>query len=90
MSKGKPNGYCITCRCEIVETVNDSVFGDGECNSCEYERYKSQPHLLDACYLALEEIEQWDQVMGGSEDPRTQEALDALRAATAKAHGKHH
>lgn len=44
--------------------------------------------LLYAAYLALEEIEQWDEVMGGSEDPRTTEALDALRSAIAKVEGR--
>jgi hypothetical protein len=43
--------------------------------------------LLDACYLALEEIEQWDEVMGGSEDPRTRDAIDALKSAIREAHG---
>ena len=52
MSKGNPIGHCKTCGSEIVETVNDSQFGDGECNGCEYERYKSQPALLEAGFLA--------------------------------------
>jgi hypothetical protein len=34
---------CKTCGSEIVETVNDSNFNDGECGPCEYERYKSRP-----------------------------------------------
>lgn len=42
------DGYsaCSCCGSEIVETINDSHFRDGECGSCEYERYKSQPRLL--------------------------------------------
>lgn len=82
------NSHCKTCGSEIVETINDSNFHGGECGACEYQRYQSQPDLLDACYTALDEIEQWDDVMGGSEDPRTQEAIDALKEATKKAHGK--
>ncbi len=85
MSKGRPLNTCKTCGSEIVETVNDGIFREGECDACEYQRYQSQPDLLDAAYLALEEIQQWDQVMGGSEDPRTQEAIEALKASIAKA-----
>ncbi len=81
------SAYCTTCGSEIVETINDSCFNDGECGPCEYQRYRSQPKLLDACELALEEIKQWNEVMGGSEDPRTHEAITALRAAIEIAHG---
>lgn len=38
--------YCKTCGSEVVETVNDSAFRDGECGPCEFARYKSQPELL--------------------------------------------
>ncbi|MFO0966151.1 MAG: hypothetical protein U0793_11285 [Gemmataceae bacterium] len=44
--------------------------------------------LVHACNLALEEILQWDEVMGGSEDPRTRETIDALKTAIGKAHEK--
>ncbi len=37
---------CRTCGSEIVASINDSVFCDGECGACEYERYGSQPELL--------------------------------------------
>jgi hypothetical protein len=30
---------CRTCGSEIVETINDSNFRDGECGPCEYQRY---------------------------------------------------
>ncbi len=73
--------HCKTCGSEIVETINDSCFNDGECGPCEYQRYRSQPDLLEACQIALEEIEQWDEVVGGSEDPRTAEAIKALTSA---------
>jgi hypothetical protein len=35
--------------------------------------------------MAWEEIEQWNQVVGGSEDCRTHEALEALRNAIRRA-----
>ena len=44
--------FCRRCNCEIVPTVNDSLFRDGECNACEYARYRSQHKLLDACHHA--------------------------------------
>lgn len=45
---GAPTSPCKTCGSEIVATVNDGAFRDGECNGCEYERYRSQPQLLAA------------------------------------------
>ncbi len=33
--------HCKTCGSEIVETVNGSNFGDGECGPCEYARYRT-------------------------------------------------
>ena len=44
--------------------------------------------LLYAAYLAIEEIEQWVAVMGGSEDERTAAAIEALREAIDRAEGK--
>lgn len=32
--------HCKTCASEIVETINDSNFREGECGPCEYQRYK--------------------------------------------------
>jgi hypothetical protein len=55
MSKGRPSGICKTSGSEIVETVNDSLFGDGECDGCEYRRYKTQPQLLEALDCLLEQ-----------------------------------
>lgn len=40
---------CRTCGSEIVETINESNFRDGECGPCEYQRYRSQAALLKAC-----------------------------------------
>ena len=72
----------------IEPTVNGSNFHEGECGPCEYRRYASQPALLDAAELAVAEIDQWDEAMGGSKDPRTKEAIDALDSAIARAYGK--
>jgi hypothetical protein len=142
--------HCKTCASEIVETINDSNFHEGECGPCEYQRYKgasstnqdppwyvgesicesvyggekhwailadncrgivadleggltseakaradlivracnSHEELLNAGNLALEEIEQWVEVMDGSEDPRTQVAIKTLKSAIGKAHEK--
>lgn len=55
MSKGKPTGTCRTCGSEIVETVNDSLFREGECDACEYQRYKTQPELLEALDCLLQQ-----------------------------------
>jgi hypothetical protein len=79
---------CKTCGNLIEPTVNGGNFNDGECGECERRRYESQPALLDAAERAVEEIAQWDEVMGGSEDPRTKEAVDALDAAIARAYAK--
>jgi hypothetical protein len=76
---------CRTCHGEIVATINDSVFRLGECDACERRRYESQPALLDAACLALDEIDQWNAVMGGSEDERTHAALAALQNAITNA-----
>jgi hypothetical protein len=40
------NVICKRCHCEIVESINDSLFGEGECGACEYLRYRTQPELL--------------------------------------------
>lgn len=44
--------HCRTCGSEIVETINESNFRDGECGPCEYERYKTQPMLMAASQAA--------------------------------------
>jgi hypothetical protein len=45
--------HCTTCGSEIVATVNDGAFRDGECGGCEYQRYATQPKLLEAAKEAL-------------------------------------
>lgn len=75
-------GHCKTCRSEIVATVNDSLFREGECNVCECQRYHSQPELLEACQTALEELHCPD---GDDEECG---AIAALRDAIAQASDK--
>jgi uncharacterized Fe-S cluster-containing protein len=41
--------HCRTCGSEIIASINDSNFQEGECGACEYQRYRSQPRLLEAC-----------------------------------------
>ena len=38
---GSPATHCHTCGSEVVETVNESHFREGECGPCEYRRYRS-------------------------------------------------
>lgn len=33
--------HCTACGSEIVATVNDGYFGDGECGGCEHRRYQA-------------------------------------------------
>jgi hypothetical protein len=47
---------CKNCGSEIVETVNDSNFRGGECNACEYERYRRHAAALDAAHGLFELI----------------------------------
>ncbi len=88
MSKGKPIGHCKTCRSEIVETVNDSIFREGECDGCEYQRYRSQPALLEALdYLLKQAIDQ-DLAFGIELTEGEQEAYDMAMRALSIADGK--
>lgn len=87
MSKGKPIGHCKTCGSEIVETVNDSVFGDGECNACEYLRYKSQPDLLEALDDLLAETLDNDLAQGIELSDKEEYAREKALAAFKKADG---
>jgi hypothetical protein len=81
MSKGKPLGTCKTCGSEIVETVNDGVFRQGECDACERIRYESQPALLEACYAAME-------LRCPEDDDYECYTLILIRDALAKAEGR--
>lgn len=71
---------CKTCGSEIVESVNDSAFRDGECGRCEYKRYRSQPELLAACRAMVSGIP--DELM----DTHLLNLVDRLKAAI-KAYG---
>jgi hypothetical protein len=53
----KSKEQCRTCGSVIVVTVNDGAFRDGECNACEYERYRSQPDLVTALREAITYVE---------------------------------
>ncbi len=93
--------HCKTCGSEIVETVNDSLFRDGECNGCEYERYRSQPELRELVQAYRQECA--DQIQQHRDDLKEdygdpddlQEMIDYWKqcrdrcdAALAKAYGK--
>jgi NMD protein affecting ribosome stability and mRNA decay len=69
----------------ICDTCLDNA---GDFLEANVERIQAFPWLLEACGLALDEIGQWVEVMGGPEDPRTRHALDALNKAIAKATAK--
>lgn len=56
--------HCTSCGSEIVETINDSNFHDGECGSCEYERYKSQSDFRDALDFLLQQTVDMDLAHG--------------------------
>lgn len=71
--------HCTTCGSEIVATINDSHFNEGECGLCEYERYRSQPTFVEATTNALRELQCPDG------DDAECGALAQLRDALAKA-----
>ena len=58
------SAICTTCGSEIVETINDSNFNEGECGPCEYARYKLQPEL----YSVLNSL-YWSHAVHDSELP---------------------
>lgn len=78
---------CKRCRCTMNEKT-EGYHKETLCRECESELLDVVEDLTHAMSLALEEIEQWKEVMGGSEDSRTEDAIDALRDALTKAHGK--
>lgn len=83
MSKGHPIGHCRTCGSEIVESVNDSLFREGECDVCEYQRYKSHEALLEALDYLLKQTVDMDLAEGISLTEGEQEARDMSLAALA-------
>ncbi len=44
---GAAASHCKTCGSEVVVTINDTNFNEGECGPCEYRRYRSQSELLE-------------------------------------------
>ena len=82
MSKGRPTGICRTCGSEIVESVNDSVFGMGECDGCERQRYESQHVLIETLHNMIELA---DSVVGTWENGCLAESVTALGRASAQA-----
>src|SRR5258708_40074623 len=44
---------CKTCGSEIENSVNDGIFGNGECEHCERVRYETQPDLLKLAHTFL-------------------------------------
>lgn len=87
MSKGHPLAHCRTCGSEIVETVNDGVFRDGECDACEYQRYRTHPGLLDALDELLRQTVDMDLAHGialtEGERRARQKAIAAIAEARA-------
>jgi hypothetical protein len=79
--------HCRTCGSEIVRTINDSNFCDGECGACEYQRYTSQPALMKECET---ELENWrmlrDDEWNGSQEGTT-DAMEGLQNVLHQAHG---
>ena len=69
--------HCKTCGSEIVETVNGSNFGDGECGPCEYERYQAEPELFSALNALY-----WSKALHDSEVP--EELWEKVLAAVHK------
>jgi hypothetical protein len=49
--------HCRNCGSEIVDTVNDGVFRDGECDACERARYESQPDIKSSLIELIEAAE---------------------------------
>ena len=87
-SQTTPPAICTTCRSEIVATVNDSLFRDGECNACEYQRYRSQPELLAALDRLLDVTFDADLSGGVELTDRERLAWDDAIAAIANAYGQ--
>lgn len=67
------------------ELRHSSSHGDCEQDAMPERARIVVDELVTAACLAQEEIEQWDQIMAGSDDPRTGEALLALDRAIEKA-----
>ena len=83
---GKPR-HCKTCGSEIVATANDSRFRDGECDACEYRRYRTQPALLSSLTYLLEQTVEMDLAHGIKLTEGETDARRKALAAIAQANG---
>lgn len=74
---------CKTCGSEIVETINDSNFNEGECGPCEYQRYRSQPELVKKLH---ELVQMAESVIGNWENgSKLAYAVNSLERVTGEA-----
>lgn len=80
--------YCTTCGSEIVETVNDSAFCDGECGPCEYLRYKTQPEVLEVLDRLLDLTLDQDLAVGNELTEKETDARERALALLEKVNGK--
>lgn len=87
MSKGRLLLNCRTCGSEIVETVNGSLFRDGECDACEYQRYRTQPALVEALDYLMEQTVDMDLAFGIELTEGENQAREMALAAIAEAAG---
>jgi hypothetical protein len=87
MSKGKDIGTCKTCGGEIVELVNESLFGEGQCEPCEYDRYKLVNEAIEALDYLLEQTLDRELAAGNELDDREEDARDRALAVLNKANG---
>lgn len=89
---------CKTCGSEIEDSVNEGVFGNGECEHCERLRYETQPDLLKLAHTFLVTCEDRISLLKGDEDWRPDDEredmighytvlLDMCKTAIAKAEG---
>ncbi len=81
--------YCSTCRSEIVSTINEGCFRDGECDACEYRRYRTQSPLLEALDYLLQQTVDMDLEYGIDLTEGEQEARAMALAAIAEVKNIH-
>lgn len=79
---------CKTCGSEIVSTINDSNFREGECGPCEYRRYSVQPQFADALDTLLAETVDFDLAQGIELTDRERNAREQALALFTKTIGK--
>lgn len=81
---------CLLCgENETPDCTHDRICGRCYENAGDYleqniHLIKAIPYLLDAAEMALEEVEQWNDAMGRSTDPRTRITIETLRDAIAR------